>query len=196
MKTNVWVWVGLVVVVAVGLFAWMMYTGKQAQLALQAQNGTASTTATPVSNTIPATPAVKEQGKSGTIVSVLGSILGGSKFAALLSSTGVASQLSGKGPYTLFVPINDTFSRVPTNLSSADKKRLAQYHVVSGKNIDVNIQQSGTIQALSKDMLNFSVRQGDKSARVNSSVALEKYTTSNGTIYLIDQVLLPPLLPR
>ena len=184
------------VVVAVGLFAWMMYTGKQAQLALQAQNSTAPTTTTPVSNTIPATPMVKEQGKSGNIVSVLGSIANGSKFAALLSSTGVASQLSGKGPYTLFVPINDTFSRVPTNLSASDKKRLAQYHVVSGKNIDVNIQQSGTIQALSKDMLNFSVRQGDKSARVNSSVALEKYTTSNGTIYLIDQVLLPPLLPR
>ena len=78
-------------------------------------------------------------------------------------------------------------------MDAAGLKRLVEYHIVSGKSIDVNVQTSGTTQALSKDTLNFSVREGDKSARINSSVALQAYKASNGIVYLIDQVLIPPV---
>ena len=113
----------------------------------------------------------------------------------MLQSTGVASQLSGKGPYTLFIPINEAYAHLPPgalDLSATALKRLAQYHVVAGRAVDVNAEISGTIQALSKDMLNFSVRPGDKSARINSAVALQEFKAQNGVVYLIDQVLLPP----
>ena len=181
--------------VAILLAAWMFRGNTKVAVVGPAPAGAASSTTDSLAsnNTPPVTHEVVVQKKSGTIVSSLSSITEGSQFIALLSSSGVTSLLTGKGPYTLFIPINEKFSQIPGHLTAAQQKRLVEYHVIAGKNIDVNIQQSGVIQALSQDMLNFSIRPGDKSARINSSVALQKFVTSNGTIYLIDQVLLPPL---
>ena len=98
----------------------------------------------------------------------------------------------------MFVPTNTSFSLLPPgalNLTTAQLKRLVEYHVISGKQIDVNLQVAGTATALSKDMLNFSVLVSDKSARINSSVALRAYKASNGIVYIVNGVLLPPLNP-
>ena len=79
------------------------------------------------------------------------------------------------------------------DLDGAQLKRLVEYHIISGKEIDVNAETAGTVMALSKDLLNFSKNPGDVSARVNSSVVLHAYKTSNGVVYIIGTVLLPPL---
>lgn len=132
----------------------------------------------------------------GSVAAILSGLPDTSRFAAELSTTGVAGSITGKGPYTLFVPINEAYAHLPAGtiekLTSTQLKRLVSYHVVSGKAIDVSVQTSGTVQALSKDPLNFSVRMGDKTARINSSVALQSFKADNGVVYLIDQVLLPP----
>jgi len=182
MKRRTWVW-GAVLVACVGVAAWVWYIQGSVE-PLENVPPVATTTAT--------TPSASGQGKGGTVVATLSSISGGSKFVDLILKSGVTAQLEGSGPYTIFVPINENYGQIPANLSAVEKKRLVEYHIVVGRKIDVSIQQAGDIQALSKDMLNFSVRPGDKSARVNSSVALEKFTTANGIIYLVDQVLLPP----
>ena len=118
------------------------------------------------------------------------------RFSALLASTGVAAMLKGKGPYTIFVPTDRAMRELPASMLSsmtpAELKRLVEYHVVMGRAIDVDAVDSGTVQALSGDTLNLSVQEGDQSARVNSSVVLEGYTTKNGIVYLINSVLLPP----
>ena len=190
-----WAWIiGAAVVIIIILGLWWLNMGGSTHAGEAGYNAT-STDAL-VSNNAPTTPAVSAQARTGSVVSVLSGIPDASKFAAQLGSTGVASSLTGKGPYTLFVPINEAYAHVApgvlSGLSAAQLKRLIQYHIVSGKAIDVNIQQAGTVQALSTDTLNFSVRPGDKSARINSSVALQSFKAQNGVVYLIDQVLIPP----
>lgn len=182
---------GAAAVIAIILGVWWWQMGSS--VSQPVPYGTATTTNPLASGTVSTTKPVVAKVRTGTIVSVLSTLPSTSRFSAILSSSGVAASLGGKGPYTLFVPINESFTRFPTGMTSAELKRLVQYHIISGKNIDVNIEQSGSMQALSRDMLNFSVRPGDQSARVNSSVTLEEFTASNGTIYLIDQILLPPL---
>lgn len=119
------------------------------------------------------------------------------RFSALLTSTGVAAMLKDKGPYTIFVPTDRALRQLPPgtleHMSAAQLKRLVEYHVVATRAVDVNAVDSGTLQALSGDMLNFSLQPGDQSARVNSSVVLQGYSTKNGVVYLINSVLLPPV---
>ena len=134
---------------------------------------------------------------SQSVVSVAESIPGATTFASWLQSTGVAAKLTGKGPYTIFVPTDGSVSQLPagtfTNLSAAGKLRFVEYAVVSGKAIDAGAQNqvAGTIQALSGDSINFSYGN-QKIPMVNSSIVITEYKASNGIVYLIDSPLLPP----
>jgi uncharacterized surface protein with fasciclin (FAS1) repeats len=134
-----------------------------------------------------------------TVTGVLSELSDATRFYSILKSTGVGTILSGAGTYTLFVPTNESFSLLPPgslDLTAVQLKRLVEYHVVVGKEIDINAESAGIEQALSGDMLNFSVFPSDQSARINSAVALKEYKTGNGVIYLVSEVLLPPINPQ
>ena len=109
---------------------------------------------------------------------------------------GIKATIQGVGPYTVFVPTDGAFSLLESgtiaNMSAAEKKRLVQYHVVSGRAIDPDAVKSGQIMALSKDVLNFEVSTTDKTARVNNSFFIKAYQGRNGIVYLVSAVLLPP----
>ncbi|MES2006690.1 MAG: fasciclin domain-containing protein [Patescibacteria group bacterium] len=160
---------------------------------------------TKVSNTATTTPqggvssgpgGVTVQNSPGTVRDVIADIEYGSRFSQLLSSTGVGATLTGKGPYTVFVSTDGAFGRlVPgtvNSLSATELKRLVQYHVVVGKRLDVDALQSGQIQALSRDTLNFNVDAAKKEVYVNSGRVIAAYSTSNGIVYVINSVLVPP----
>lgn len=134
-----------------------------------------------------------------SVVTIVQRISGTSQFNALFKSTGVIDRLTGKGPYTIFVPTNSAISQLPpgtiSGMTPAQKIRFVQYHVIAGRRVDSEAQAAGTIQALSGDTLNFSYG-ADKVPLVNSAIFLQKYEASNGVVYLIDNVLLPPLRSR
>jgi uncharacterized surface protein with fasciclin (FAS1) repeats len=145
-------------------------------------------------------PAAEEQNttttqSSKTVAGIIAGIEYGGRFSQLLSSTGVGASLTGKGPYTVFVATDGAFGRlVPgtiNSLSAAEQKRLMQYHVVVGKKLDVDATFSGQIQALSKDTINFQV-DASQNVYVNSGKVLETYRASNGIVYVINSVLVPP----
>ena len=98
---------------------------------------------------------VKKQALPQDVVAVVENLGGASRFAQLLDSTGVGGALYGRGPYTLFVPTDGAFSlmssKTISGMTSAQKKRLIEYHVIVGKEIDPGALRSGTITALSKD---------------------------------------------
>lgn len=127
---------------------------------------------------------------------VVAGIANGGTFASYLSSTGVGATLSGKGPYTVFVATDGAFSRLApgtiANMSAADLKRMVQYHIVAGKKLDVDAVNSGQVQALSKDTLNFNVDATKGAVYVNSGYVLHAYKATNGIVYVINSVLLPP----
>jgi uncharacterized surface protein with fasciclin (FAS1) repeats len=193
MKNSSWLWVLGAALLIVLILGWWWKAGSASPVA--STNATPATAATTTAPSAP-TASVALQVRTGNVVAVIDSIPDASRFAQMLGTSAIASQLTGKGPYTVFVPINEAYAHLPsgmlTDLSAAQLKRLMQYHVIAGKAIDVDAQSAGTVAALSGDMLNFSVRSGDQSARVNSSVALQSYKASNGIVYLVDQVLIPP----
>jgi uncharacterized surface protein with fasciclin (FAS1) repeats len=195
-KTRVWVW-GAVAVLVVLFGLWWWYaasTNGSASLGPAGYGAPAASSTSALEG--PTANVVAENRSSSTVAGIISSLSAESRFAGMLTSTGVAASISGKGPYTVFVPTDASFGTLPTgtinNLSAAQLKRLVQYHIISGKKIDVNAQVAGTVQALSKDMLNFSKNTNDVSARVNSSVVIHAYKASNGIVYVISQVLLPP----
>ncbi len=138
--------------------------------------------------------AVTVKTSTGTVAQVVAQVTNGGTFAAYLASTGVGATLTGKGPYTIFVSTDGAFSRLTpgtiTNMTAAQKKRMVQYHVVAGKSIDIDAVNNGQIQALSRDALNFNVDGGK--VYVNSGYVLDAYKASNGMVYVINAVLLPP----
>ncbi|MBI5004478.1 fasciclin domain-containing protein [Candidatus Kaiserbacteria bacterium] len=133
--------------------------------------------------------------KHVSVVAVVQGLSGVSQFLSLFKSTGVAGELSGKGPYTVLVSTNGAFSQLPpgtiSKMTNAQKLRFIQYHVIEGRAIDPQAQTAGTIQSLSGDALNFSFGV-DQIPLVNSAIFIEKHQASNGVVYLIDNVLLPP----
>lgn len=140
------------------------------------------------------TSVARQDRSSSDVVSIAGSISGASVFAGWLNSSGVAAQITGKGPYTIFVPTDAAVAKLKagtfTNLSAAEKKRFVQYYIVKGRAIDVDAQVSGTIPALSGDDLNFD--NTNNIAMVNSGIITAQYKGSNGVVYVINTALVPP----
>ncbi|SUJ17765.1 Immunogenic protein MPT70 precursor [Sphingomonas paucimobilis] len=64
-----------------------------------------------------------------------------STLAKLVTTAGLTADLSGPGPFTVFAPSDEAFSRMPAgaldNLSKPENKAalatILKYHVVSGK---------------------------------------------------------------
>lgn len=195
------IWVGVVALIVLGsLSAWLIASGRPLNTFV-ATTVTSQPIAT-ATTTIP-TPTQPAGGKrpvavaNQDVVSILSNITGVSEFRSLLFSSGVAATI-GKGStskYTIYVPTNGAFARLPrgtiTNLSTAQKRRLVQYHIVSGAAIDPGATVSGSIQTLSGDTLNFSAPVGG-TPMVGSANIIAEYKGTNGTVYLIDGVLLPP----
>jgi uncharacterized surface protein with fasciclin (FAS1) repeats len=184
-----WVW-GAVVLVLVGLGVWLLSQSSVDVPLEKSESGTGTTTVF-----APSRVGITKR-PSSDVASIVASLGGTSQFQALLQSTGVNATLRGTGPYTVFVPTDGAFSLLAqgtiSNMSAAEKRRLAQYHVVSGRAIDVEALETGTIAALSKDMLNFDISDTDEIVRVNSAFIIKAYQGKNGVVYLISGVLLPP----
>jgi transforming growth factor-beta-induced protein len=184
---NVWVgFVVLIVIVAVGMSA-----PNVSSTDMTAASSTIATTSA-AANT--AAASIKPKTVDETVTGIVASLANGSRFAALLAATNVSSLMKGAGPYTVFVPSNaayDAASSMVSGMSAAQKKQLAEYHVVVGRALDPGAVLSGSVQALSRDYLNFSIAPNGK-PQVNSSYIVSSYKATNGIVYVISAVLFPP----
>lgn len=200
-KSRALFWAVSFIVVVVAISAWYRAAHEPAGGSLFGGLGltdeTASTTPAAASSTSPGKQkvAAKKPAALASVTTTAERLPGASQFISLFKSTDVAAAVTGKGPYTIFVPTNGAFSQLPAGtipkMTPAQKLRFVQYHVVVGRAIDPEAQVAGTIQALSGDMLNFSFG-ADKIPLVGSAIFIKKYQASNGVVYLIDNVLLPP----
>ena len=181
-------WVVIVVIVILVVLGLWWFSANQS--VNSSTEGAATTTASTSTGNGPAVTVRS----SDSVKAIVASLSGATEFQSLFSSTGVSVMLDAGGQYTIFVPTDGAFSQLPkgtlSGMTSAQLKRLVEYHVVSGKSIDVNAEQAGAIQALSGDPLNFSNTNNIPS--VNSSILVAEYKGSNGMVYVINSVLLPP----
>lgn len=195
-----WVLWIVVIVVIIGGLIWWFNTSSTANTA--GDNVTASTTpaasgapgGTGASATEPA-PVKLVATTNESIATILAGLTGDATYTSLFNSTGVGATLGARGPYTVFVSTDAGFSLLPagtlSSMTAAQQKRFVQYSIVSGKELDVNIVDSGSVTALSGDPISFHVGSTGL-VQVNSSYALAAYKASNGIVYVLNQPLLPP----
>jgi uncharacterized surface protein with fasciclin (FAS1) repeats len=117
---------------------------------------------------------------------------------ALVKKAGLASALSGSTKLTVFAPTDKAFAKVPqATLSKLQRNRgllrsVLLYHVARG---DVKAAQVVKLRTV-KTLNGATVRVGVKGNRVylNRTVRVVKTDigASNGTIHVIDGVLIPP----
>ena len=206
MNQNKGIWVGVVsLIVIAALVLWWLAANRPLGMLSQMSSTTAdvATSTTESTSTVTTTTkgnvTVKKDSakKSQDVATIVRGLSTGSTFAAYFRSTGVASTINPKSTskYTIFVPTNGAFAQLPpgtvSNMTAAEKKRLVQYHVVSGRAVDPDQMTAGSIEALSGDVLNFSYGP-TKIPMVNSAIVVTQYEGSNGVVIVIDNVLLPP----
>lgn len=118
--------------------------------------------------------------------------------AAALKAAGLVETLKGNGPFTVFAPTDEAFSKLPKGtvedlLKPENKARLTAvltYHVVPGKVMAadvVKVKEAKTVQGSSLKVN----AAGGKVMVDNATVVKTDITASNGVIHVIDTVVLP-----
>jgi uncharacterized surface protein with fasciclin (FAS1) repeats len=119
-----------------------------------------------------------------------------SVFSSAIRSVALARQLDAMRSFTLFVPVNSAFaglsrSDVTYLRKQANLARVIRHQVVTGKVTPTRIAQGGSVIALSGNKLTLGKR-GSAYRVDDATVVCGNIKTANGTIYVIDKVLLPP----
>lgn len=116
--------------------------------------------------------------------------------AAALDAAGLVANLKGEGPFTVFAPTDDAFSKLPDGtvenlLKPQNKQKLTEiltYHVVAGKVIVAGIDEAKSVNG---KMIDIEVEGA--SVKVNdAAVTATDIAASNGVIHVIDTVIMPP----
>ena len=118
--------------------------------------------------------------------------------AAALEAAGLVETLKGKGPFTVFAPTDQAFAKLPEGtlkslLKPANKEKLTAiltYHVVAG-----NVKAADVIKLSSAKTLNgqsVTVKVVGGKVLINGATVVKAdIAATNGTIHVIDTVLLP-----
>ncbi|MFZ6012703.1 MAG: fasciclin domain-containing protein [Bacteroidota bacterium] len=117
---------------------------------------------------------------------------------AALKAASYVDALSNAGPFTVFAPSDEAFSKLPAGTvedlvkpENQDKLRnILEYHVYVGTIRENMISDGMTLNQVNGQNVKLG-KNGDKLS-VNDVNILATVPTSNGIIYVIDQVLLPP----
>lgn len=144
--------------------------------------------------------------------STIASSLGGdtATFQELAKAAGLDTTLEGPGPYTVLVPANDAFAKLPAGALDTLKKpesrpqltKVLTMHILSGAVLAEDIAKAidnggGKTQLMSVggDQLT-ATKEGDKIVITDAAGAKAVVTTadgkhSNGVVHVVDGVLTP-----
>jgi uncharacterized surface protein with fasciclin (FAS1) repeats len=117
---------------------------------------------------------------------------------AAVKAAGLLETLAGKGPFTVFAPTDEAFSKLPegtvASLLEADNRdklvNILKYHVVSGRLYSDAALKAGRVKTLEGKEV--SVVANAKGAFVNDAkLVATDLDAANGVIHVIDSVLIP-----
>jgi uncharacterized surface protein with fasciclin (FAS1) repeats len=132
--------------------------------------------------------------------------VGNDNFSTLvtaLKAADLVGALQGDGPFTVFAPTNEAFSKLPqetlTELLKPENKKDLQavltYHVVAGK-VDANTAM-GLTEAASLQGEKIAISLDGGNVMINqATVVAADIAASNGIIHVIDTVILPPSISQ
>ena len=113
----------------------------------------------------------------------------------LVQQAGLADMLRGAGPYTVFAPTNEAFRGVPAKTMDELKdparlKAVLSYHVLPARMTAADIKTGNVKTANGADLA--VARAGDFVTVEDAMAQGHEVMASNGVVYSIDRVLLPP----
>jgi uncharacterized surface protein with fasciclin (FAS1) repeats len=119
-------------------------------------------------------------------------------FSTLLKAAevaGLVDTLSTGGPFTIFAPTDDAFSKIPSetlNSLLADPEKLKGillYHGIEGKVKSTDLSGKMNVKTLQGQEITVDATSGVK---VNDATVIKAdIMTDNGIIHVIDKVILP-----
>ena len=106
--------------------------------------------------------------------------------------------LSNAGPFTVFAPTNAAFDKLPAGTvesllkpeSKEALRNILEYHVYVGVLTENMLQDGMSLNQVNLD--NVKIGKKDGKITVNGANVLGSARGSNGIVYIIDAVLLPP----
>lgn len=119
---------------------------------------------------------------------------------AALKQADYVNDLTNAGPFTVFAPTNEAFNKLPAgtldNLmkkENVDKlQNILEYHVSIGVFKEEMMQDGQTINQANLDNITIN-KSADGKIKINGKAnILAAIPASNGLVYVIDEVLLPP----
>jgi len=116
---------------------------------------------------------------------------------AALKAAELVDALSNAGPFTVFAPTDAAFAKLPEgtveNLIKPENKQklqdILEYHVYVGVIRESMVQ--GTMNLNQVNGKNVKLTKNDGKLQVNGANVTATIETSNGIIYVIDNVLIP-----
>jgi uncharacterized surface protein with fasciclin (FAS1) repeats len=162
-----------------------------------------SSTKTTSSTTLPNTPTSGSKGPR-TVIDTAAHDPSLATLATALNVGGLLPTVSGHGPYTLFAPTNDAFTKLPRTLrlavllQPARKAQLAQllsYHLVRGR-LRIKDLKPGPLKTLEGGTLTVA-KHGNKVTITDShgnvaTIVRPDISATNGMIQVVDRLLVPP----
>ncbi|MBD2019989.1 fasciclin domain-containing protein [Leptolyngbya sp. FACHB-36] len=119
-----------------------------------------------------------------------------STLVAAVTTAGLADTLKSPGPFTVFAPTDEAFSKLPSGTVEAlledilTLRKILEYHVVAGELAAPEITNQNSATTVEGSTLKISSNGGVK---VNdATVVTANVEADNGIIHVIDAVLLPP----
>jgi uncharacterized surface protein with fasciclin (FAS1) repeats len=121
-----------------------------------------------------------------------------STLVAALKQADYVTELSNAGPFTVFAPTNAAFDKLPKGTvddlmkpENRDKLRdILEYHVAVGGYKQDYLTNGQTINQA--NLKNVTITIADGKMKVNNANVVATIPASNGIVYVIDEVLLPP----
>jgi uncharacterized surface protein with fasciclin (FAS1) repeats len=118
--------------------------------------------------------------------------------AKALDAAGLVTTLKGSGPFTVFAPTDEAFSKLPAGTletllkpeNEEKLRRILTYHVVPGKVMASDVVKLQSAKAVSGDTITVKTQNGVVHVD-NATVTSADVAASNGVIHVIDSVILP-----
>lgn len=117
---------------------------------------------------------------------------------AALTAAAYVDALSNAGPFTVFAPTNAAFDKLPAGTvddllkpeNKAKLQNILEYHVYVGVLNENMVRDGMTLNQVNLENVTLQSKEGRIS--VNGANVLGSVRASNGIVYILDQVLLPP----
>ncbi len=112
-----------------------------------------------------------------------------------VTTAGLDTALKGPGPFTVFAPTDEAFSKLPSGTFESllqdilQLRKILEYHVVSGKLTAADVVKLDSATTVEGSTIKIDASNGVK---VNdATIVTPDVEADNGVIHVIDTVLIP-----